>query len=201
MPFASPPISRAAWRPFAVLLLAMLAACGGRGNDTAGAPTGPAAAEALAEGTGTAPPAPTLKERIDSLERSGVVPPLDRSSDIAGPDANQNGVRDDIEAWINAQPVNEGQRKALMQDARATQHTLLVDLSDQSALQHAGERLTASMKCGLIQFSPYETFSKLAGKIESMTANTRERAKRYMQYNAARSGSSTTSPTGNTCEP
>ena len=39
-------------------------------------------------------------------------PTLDRSSDIAGPDINKNGVRDDIEAWVNLQPVNEGQRKA-----------------------------------------------------------------------------------------
>jgi hypothetical protein len=44
-------------------------------------------------------------------------------------------------------------------------------------------------------------FSRLAGKIESMTANTKERAARYMQYNAARSGSSTTMPSGDTCEP
>ncbi|VTU35917.1 hypothetical protein RA8CHR_05340 [Variovorax sp. RA8] len=50
-------------------------------------------------------------------------------------------------------------------------------------------------------FNPYVVFSQLSGKIEAMTANTRERAKRYMEYNAASSGSSTTLPNGNTCEP
>jgi hypothetical protein len=134
------------------------------------------------------------------LSASSVIPKLDRSSDIAGPDTNQNGVRDDIEAWISAQPVNDGQRKALMQKARSLQVTLRVDLQDAAALQRAGDGLAASSNCGLIQFSPYEIFSKLAGKIESMTANTRERAQRYMQYNAARSGSTTTFPNGNTCE-
>jgi len=34
-----------------------------------------------------------------------------------------------------------------------------------------------------------------------MTANTKERAKQYMAYNKARSGSSGTMPTGNTCDP
>ena len=145
--------------------------------------------------------APTLTQQIATLERSGAYPTLDRSSDIAGPDANANGVRDDIEAWINAQPVNDGQRKALMQDARATHQTLLVDLNDQAALQKADDGLAASSNCGLIQFSPCATFSQLAGKIEGMTANTKERALRYMQYSAARSGISTTLPDGNTCEP
>ena len=144
--------------------------------------------------------APTLTQQIATLERSGAYPTLDRSSDIAGPDANANGVRDDIEAWINAQPVNDGQRKALMQKAKSLQMTLGVDLNDQAALQKTDDGLAASSNCGLTQFSPYATFSRLAGKIEAMTANTKERAARYIQYNAARSGSSGTFPSGNTCE-
>jgi hypothetical protein len=62
------------------------------------------------------------QEHAKSL--SSAIPQLERSSDIAGPDANQNGVRDDIEAWINVQPLNEGQRKALIQMARWLQVTL-----------------------------------------------------------------------------
>lgn len=195
-------------RAIGAALLALLAACGGRGNDSVAVSVGAPTATALATGPGAAPPAgtasapaPTLAQQIAALERSGAYPMLDRSSDIAGPDTNGNGVRDDIEAWINSQPVNEGQRKALMQDARATQRTLLVDLRDQPALQKTDDGLAASSNCGIIQFSPYETFSRLAGKIEAMTANTKERARRYMQYNAARSGSSTTFPDGDTCEP
>jgi len=190
-------------------LLALLAACGGRGNDSVAVPVGAPTATALATGPGTAAPpsgaasapAPTLAQQIAALERSGAYPALDRSSDIAGPDTNGNGVRDDIETWINSQPVNDGQRKALMQKARSLQRTLSVDLRDQLALQKAGDGLAASSNCGIIQFSPYETFSGLAGKIEAMTANTKERAVRYTQYNAARSGSSTTFPDGDTCEP
>jgi len=88
-----------------------------------------------------------------------------------------------------------------MQDARATQRTLVVSLDDKDALQRAGEGLAASSQCGMLQFPEYSDFSKLAGQIEAMTANTRQRAERYMQYNKARSGSSTTSPNGDTCEP
>jgi len=134
------------------------------------------------------------------LEQSGAYPKLDRSTDIAGPDANANGVRDDIEAWIAAQALSESQKKALLQKARTLQQTLLASLDDKDALQRAGEGLAASSRCGMLQFPEYSDFSKLAGQIEAMTANTRQRAERYMKYNAARSGSSTTNPRGNTCE-
>jgi hypothetical protein len=182
-----------------IALMFALAACGDVGNS-------------LPIGTATAiPPTPGslqgmmsrsgLKERMVSSENSKASPGLDRSKDIAGPDANANGVRDDIESWINAQPVNDRQRKSLVQDARATQRTLLVDLKDQAALQKTSDGLAASLNCGGENFPDYVVFSRLAGKIESMTANTKERAARYMQYNAARSGSSTTMPSGDTCEP
>lgn len=196
-------------RAIGAALLALLTACGGRGNDSLAVPVGAPTATALATGPGAAAPpagaasapASALAQQIAALERSGAYPALDRSSDIAGPDANGNGVRDDIEAWINIQPANDGQRKALMQKARSLQQTLSVDLKNQLALQQVDDGLAASSNCGLIQFSPYATFSQLAGKIEAMTANTKERAVRYMQYNAARSGSSTTLPNSDTCEP
>ena len=145
-------------------------------------------------------PAKTLKDQIAEAEASGKYPKLDRSSDIAGPDVNHNGVRDDIEAWISAQPVSEPQRKSLMQIARALQKTLLVELNDKAAMDRSGDELSAASKCGSIQFSPFQAYTQLSGRIESMTANTKERAVRYMQYNAAASGSSGTLPNYDSCE-
>jgi hypothetical protein len=189
------------------LLSATLAACGsGQRQGGLILPGTPTAAAMVAKrlgatGATTPGPAPSIAEQIAALERSGAYPALDRSTDIAGPDANNNGVRDDIEAWINAQPVNDAQRKALMQEARALQGTLTVSLKDQNAVQAADDRLAASSQCGSIQFSPYDAFSKLARRIEAMTANTSERAGRYMQFDAPLSGSSSRLPNGNTCDP
>ena len=123
----------------------------------------------------------------------------DRSADIPGRDANGNGVRDDIETWVNAQPVAASQKKALLQTAKSLQRTLIVALDDKKALQTAGEGLASSSQCGMLQFPEYSDFSKYAGKIEAMTANTRQRAERYMKYNAARSGSPTSYANGDTC--
>ena len=51
----------------------------------------------------------------------------------------------------------------------------------------------------LFQPNPQEA-SKVMFKIEALTANTKQRAMRYIQYNKARSGSVTSAPTGNTCK-
>ena len=56
------------------------------------------------------PPTPSeprsMKEQLAELERTGALPPLDRSSDIAGPDVDHNGTRYDIDAYITALPFN-----------------------------------------------------------------------------------------------
>ena len=139
----------------------------------------------------------SIRDMIEALEKSGTAPPLDRSSDIKGPDVNNNGVRDDIEAYINLLPLTPKQIKALMQDARINQLTLTTDVSDKAALQRVGEASMAAGKCLADSLSGYYPLSR---KIEAMTANTRERVKQYMAYNSARSGSSTTMPSGDTCE-
>lgn len=139
-----------------------------------------------------------LDKQIKALEKSGAVPALDRTSSIAGPDLNKNGVRDDIEAYITHLPLAPVQQRAALQKARAIQLTLTVDLTDKVALQKVGDALMASSNCLHDKYA--EGASELSHRIEAMTANTRERAKHYMEYNAARSGSFTILPNGDTCE-
>ena len=139
----------------------------------------------------------SVRSMIEALEKSGAAPALDRSSDIRGPDVNANGVRDDIEAYINALPLTPKQIKAAMQDAKAVQLALTVSLNDKIALQGVGNAMAAAIKC---HGSVDANYFPLSVKIEAMTANTRERTKRYLAYNAARSGSTTGWPSGDTCE-
>lgn len=163
----------------------LLTACGG-GSKSASQPASPQ----------------TLKETIQSLEASGKIPKLDRSNDLLGPDANSNGVRDDIDAWIEALPITDAQKKAARQEAAQHQAILTVDLKDKAALQASGDRGMASTKCiGDVFIPKYQDGYNLSTKLEAITFNTKERSMRYMDYNQARSGSSTTYPQGNTCLP
>lgn len=152
--------------------------------------------------TGT--PSATLTEQIKVLEDSGQLPRLDRSSDIKvkGPDADNCGIRDDIDAWIAAQPITDPQKKAAQQMARVLQAKLLVDLNDKVALQTLGERTAAGVVCLSDVFVPNRQQGRdLGNTIEAITANTKARAKQYLAYNRAVSGSSGRLPEGNTCEP
>jgi hypothetical protein len=187
------------YRVFLSCLLAVgLSACSGSDN-----PPPPASATTTTpvDQTSTVP-ALSVAAQIAALEASGKLPKLDRSSDIKGPDANNNGIRDDIDAWIAAQPITEVQKKAAQQMARVQQTTLLVDFSDRTALQTVGDRGMAAAVCLSKIFGLDRSASvELGDKIEAITANTKERAMQYIKYNRARSGSTTSLPTGNTCEP
>ncbi|MDP3810450.1 MAG: hypothetical protein Q8Q78_05550 [Hydrogenophaga sp.] len=166
------------------LLLTLTAYSGGTSSDSTGTPSA------------------TLAEQIKALEDSGQLPRLDRSSDIKGPDADNNGIRDDIDAWITAQPITDAQKKAAQQMARVQQAKILVDLSDKSALQMLGNQSMRGVSCLVDVFKPeFQKSSDLRGHLEAMMANTKERAKQYLAYNRAVSGSSGRLPKGNTCEP
>jgi hypothetical protein len=144
----------------------------------------------------------TLAQQIDTLEKTGQLPLLDRSKDLRGPDADNNGIRDDIDAWITAQPITDAQKKAAQQMARVQQAKILVDLSDKSALQMLGDQSMRGVSCLVDVFKPeFQKGSDLRGHLEAMMANTKERAKQYLAYNRAVSGSSGRLPKGNTCEP
>ena len=147
-------------------------------------------------------PTTTLSEQIKALEAGGHLPKLDRSSGIRGPDADNNGIRDDIDMWIAAQPISDAQKEAARQAARVRQAELLVDLNNKAELDRLGDASMASVKCLGDRFKPdYQKGLDLSSKIVAITANTRERAKQYLAYNRAVSGSAGRVPDGNTCEP
>jgi len=94
------------------------------------------------------------------------------------------------------------QKKAAQQMARVQQAKLLVDLNDKVALQVLGDRSMAGVKCLRVSFMPdFQKGYDVGSQLEAMMANTKERAKQYIAYNRARSGSTGRLPKGNTCEP
>jgi hypothetical protein len=160
------------------------------------------------------PPAPSeplsMKEQLAELERTGVLPQLDRSTDVAGPDTDNNGICDDIDAYIAALPVSEPVRQAARQVARVQQRALLIDLQDRTALMALADASMASTVCmsersraGIPldqQEAARRNGSAITFKIEAITANTPERAERYMAYMRALHGTTTTLRRENACE-
>lgn len=137
---------------------------------------------------------------IAELELSGEIPTLDRSSDIKGPDTDNNGIRDDIETYIESMPITVEQEKAVRQLARAMQSSLLVDIKDDAALTNQIVKASRSIQCLSVRVDNILLNKNILTSIESKTANTKERTMKYIQFNNALSGSTITLQRGDTCD-
>jgi hypothetical protein len=129
---------------------------------------------------------------------------LDRTDSLAGIDENQNGIRDDIERYIVENYPDEGQKRALFQDAKVMQKSLLVNVSDMTAVKKIGVEMSRSVTCIFSKFKSRDVSDQnphiASKKIEFMTTNTKERLKAYLRFNKAMDGSVLSSPIGDGCE-
>ncbi len=150
-----------------------------------------------------APSALTPQEEISRLEASGDLPTLERGASLGGIDDNSNGVRDDIERYIEKKYVLPDERKAAMQTALALQKTLLVDTNNAVALEAVSDDGMRAVNCRGAVFPGIEGFkhaSRMSQELEALTTNTMQRLQAYMAYNKAISGTVSQLPTGDMCD-
>ncbi|SBS62840.1 chromosome partitioning protein ParA [Vibrio atlanticus] len=124
-------------------------------------------------------------------------PMLDRSDSLTGTDANNDGIRDDIEAFIDALEVTEPVRKALKQNARYTQENLYHDFSQKT---HANIKKALEISYKYDEVLACEEFVGIdiddgintSNTITSLTYNTKARTMAYLAYNHLQDGSVST---------
>lgn len=148
-------------------------------------------------------PAPAISDSIESMEASGKLPKLDRSGDLAGPDEDGNGIRDDIEQYIATRFPAEAQGAAAKFAARANQLVLDVNLLDENEVRQANQKATRATACIYTVFGESDSGQAPAAvsrDIEAVTFNTAQRLKRYMEFNQKLDGMSWSLPEGDTCE-
>lgn len=119
-------------------------------------------------------------------EKTGAIPVLDRTTSLLGTDADGNGVRDDIDAYINSLPDTALQKKALKQVATSLTETLTVDTLNPTAVSTAVTNSMNSIRCISAQYG--DNGYKSAKTIEKYTINTKERFVVYMKFNQEMSG-------------
>lgn len=157
----------------ATLLVGMsLAACGG-GTTTPAAETA------------------TGSQKIAELEKSGQLPILDRTETLTGIDADKNGIRDDIDRHIESTYSSPREKASAQEFARAIQNTLTIDASIRQQADMAAAQITKAMSCRSAAFADdrHSTGSEMVYKIEALTANTKQRMKKYLAFNKAMDGS------------
>lgn len=151
------------------------------------------------EGTTSTSP----QAQLAALEASGAIPKLERGNTLQGIDVNANGIRDDVDAFINAQYPVPSQRAAALQTAQALQAALLVNQQDIGAAKEASRRVSNGVNCVFSQFSGglnSKEPARVVKELEGVTANTKPRLLAYLAYNKTLNGTSSALPEGDTCE-
>jgi hypothetical protein len=153
-----------------IVLSVLLTSCGGGG----------------ASATPAVVPSTFLEART-AAEKSGVIPVLDRSTSLLGTDADNNSIRDDIDAYINSLPDTPAQKTALRQTAAALNATLTVDLANPAAVAAVDAKIMNSVGC-MNDIYPGIAATNNLRDMEKFSANTKDRFVAYMKFNQALSG-------------
>ncbi|MBF7101748.1 chromosome partitioning protein ParA, partial [Photobacterium damselae] len=119
------------------------------------------------------------------------------SESLTGPDENNDGIRDDIGAFIDALEVEEPVRNALKQEARYFQNNLKYDWSEKTdanidkAMAMGGEFLKV-IACQDFVGIPVRDATNTSKTITALTYNTKARTMAYLAYNHLKDGSVST---------
>ncbi len=153
----------------------------------------------------TSQPADSLGGRITALENSGLLPRLDRSDGLLGSDSDGNGIRDDIDRYIDSLGVQPKNKAAARQLARANQAVMVLvqagQLGNAMKVKEVNQLGTRAINCLFDRMDSRTPEGwKISRALESMTYNTKSRAIAYAKFNQALSGTTWALPDGDTCE-
>lgn len=106
---------------------------------------------------------------------------------VSGVDSNNNGLRDDVEIWINRSQNNPNIRNALRQVHFAYQKIMNLDLKplgnkvDILKVNQGFQEMSDAQSCLLQFFSSFKGFQDLYKDLANIQGKSRENASQYVQ--------------------
>ncbi|KYN84582.1 chromosome partitioning protein ParA [Vibrio cidicii] len=194
-----------------MLVVASVAGCNSSGDSRSAPPSLPFAAPSIQiektdELIATLKSQKTINDQLMVIYES-YEPLLDRSNSLTGPDTNQNGIRDDIEAFIDALEVTEPVRNVLKQKARYSQEAISHDfesVTDENEMlsYKISEKYNKVLACYDYLKVPVEDSTQVSRTVRALTYNTKARTLAYLAYNRLLNGtgSKLLSPEERYCE-
>ncbi len=123
----------------------------------------------------------------------------DITAGLKGVDANNNGIRDDIDRLIAQKySTSPAMKKAAEQEARAIQ--LFVEATTKNQARIAGNITSRSEDCLLKVAADFKTYITASKEIEALTANTKERFTAYWNANGLAGGMVFSQPPEPVCD-
>lgn len=118
---------------------------------------------------------------------------LDRSDSLTGPDENNDGIRDDIENFINLLEVTDPVRNAIKQNARQFQINLYHDWNDDSdenvvKAWRMGDEYEKVLACKKFVGIDIDDNINTSKTLRALTYNTKARTMHFLSYNRLQDG-------------
>ena len=133
-------------------------------------------------GGGTSAPAEPAATVMTKLQSDGTTLALDRSTSVAGTDANADGVRDDVTSWIGKQSYTSEVSKAATQLAKSYQTVLTLTLTDDAAVRAARLASSDAVECIMQKSASIDAGYKAVAELRRVTVNTDARVTAYLKY-------------------
>ncbi|WP_052238196.1 hypothetical protein [Vibrio sinaloensis] len=150
--------------------------------------------------------ASTTKEQITYLYQN-FEPVLNRDDTLKGVDADENGIRDDIDEFINTLVIPENERGYYQQSARHLQTVFEYDYSagtevDTEVAELHSEKLLPIIHCLEQLGLDWDDAVSTKDIVHALTLNTKLRSQHYASYNKVLDGTGVefSEPTGDDCE-
>lgn len=127
---------------------------------------------------------------------------LDRSETVAGIDADKNGIRDDVEHYIEQTYTQPAQRAAVVQFAKEFQASLLLDHSIQLPVRNSSRQKSRAIGCIYERFPSGQKPAAytVVNDLIAVFTNTKPRLKAYIAFNKAMDGTAMQLPTEDLCD-
>lgn len=143
----------------------------------------------------------TVQQALASLEANGSLPKLDRTDALLGIDSNEDGVRDDLAAYIDSLPDTEVQKKALRQMTKAINSAISVGSSaDQNAARAVVDAISVATSCIFLRYADEQVAYYKPRLMQKLMVNTRARYDAYLQFNRSMSGIVIAMPRSPNCD-
>jgi len=143
---------------------------------------------------------PSIADTLKAMdEEDGAADHLDK---LLGSDQNGDGLRDDIESYIDSLDNTDEQKQALRQHALALSKAVVLGADGDSS---DGELRDVTRKIGDASSCLYSVYgvsdaSGMAAELQKRVANTKERFQAYDKFNGEVSGLVMKLPVGDTCD-
>lgn len=141
----------------------------------------------------------TFTEQVSKMEDAGELPRLDRTDTVAGIDTDENGIRDDIDAYIQKNFKNIDQQNAVKQFAKSMQQFILIDPGNRQIAKEASAKNSMAISCIYLRFSA-DTAYKTVNEIDAITTNTKRRLLASNAVDKALDGTVISEQNGEVCD-